>query len=394
MGGHVGPGWKQSRSRRRHRSRRLLITALTMVITAAVAVVITWAVLTRLNVASGPAASVHISCKDRNTDAAVIQQAIDSSPVGAAIEFQGGTCRLNRGLVLLSHRTYTGESTTGTVLLQDAPASYVLASESYVDNSAGTGDPLAIQDLTVACDGSGTTNGIILLNWQVSVQSVNVSDCGGSGIVDTNTSQNGNAIDNTSVNSRFDNNFITGSRQYGFEVIDSDNSVTDGFLQNNQIASSGLDAVHVANAAGWNISGNHLYSVGQNAIYALRLYATTISNNYIEDFGGGQQSGSWYGITGTAQNGPGSTILGNKILNDKGETSGARYIYIGITSVHSGTGYLAVTGNVIMGDRPSDVGMSFSGGTAQLVVSASGNEITGVGTARIAGPNASVTAGS
>ena len=82
-----------------------------------------------------PLASVHVTCKDRSTDAATLQHAINSSPVGAAIEFQGGTCLLTTGLTLLGDRTYTGENTTGTVLQQSGSASYILASSAYVDNS-------------------------------------------------------------------------------------------------------------------------------------------------------------------------------------------------------------------------------------------------------------------
>jgi hypothetical protein len=325
-------------------------------------------------------ASVHVSCHDRPTDSAVLQRAIDLSPVGAAIEFQGGTCLLTKGLTLLSNRTYTGESTTGTVLQQDGGASYVLASTAYVGNATTSGEPLAIRDLTVACDGSGTTNGIVLMNWQVDVENVNVSDCGGSGIVDTNTNSAGGAITNTSVNSRFENNFISGSGHYGFAVLDSGNSVTDGFLADNQIASSGMDAIYVQNAAGWDISGNHVYDDDGNGIWAHRLFATTIGSNLIEDFGVRRPSGTWYGISGTVQDGPGSVITGNKIFNYQGERASGRYIYLGITGVNGGTGHLAVTGNVIMGVQPSDIGLSFTAGPNRLSVSVGGNEITGVGT--------------
>jgi hypothetical protein len=368
-----------------------------MLVVAVVAGAITWAVVpprARPASAPPPLASVHVACRDRSTDAATLQQAIDSSPAGAAIEFQGGTCLLTKGLVLLGDRTYTGGSTTGTILKQDGPASYVLATRSYVTSSPATGDPLTIRDLTVACDGSGRTDGIIVLNWQANVDHVDVSDCGGSGIVDTSAGASGRVITNTSVNSRFDNNFISGSGQYGFEVIDPANAVTDGYLENNQIAGSGLDAVNLGNAGGWDISGNHLYNVAHSAIVALRLYGTTISGNYIEDFGVSQRSGTWYGIVGTAQDGNGSTIVDNKIFNDQGETAGSHYIYLAITQANSGSGHVAVTGNVIMGDRAGDVGLSFAGGTAKLSATASGNEITGVGRPRAVLPGASVTAGS
>jgi hypothetical protein len=378
---------------------RLLIV-LFIAVFAAIAAVAAWQAVTQTGSspkfdAAGtiqPTASIRVTCQDRGTDAATLQRAINSSPVGSAIEFQGGTCLLTTGLTLPGNRTYTGESTTGTVLRQQGSARFMLASSAYVDNAPTTGDPLSIRDLTVACDGSGSTDGILLMNWQVDVEHVDISGCGGSGIVDTNTNSSGKAITNTSVNSRFDNNFITNSGQFGFYVHDSGNSVTDGFLQNNQIASSRLDAVHLDNAEGWNISGNHLYNVGGNAIRANRLYGTTISSNYIEDFGDGKQSGTWYGILGTAQDGAGSAILGNKIFNDQAGTGGS-YVYVGIAQTNSGTGHLSVTGNVIMGDGRG-TGLSVSGGANSLMVASSGNQVSKVHTVQVGAPSATLTGGS
>ena len=375
---------------RRHHWRLLIVVLVTLSVAAA-SWAVSWSAARRM---IPSVATVHVTCHNSGTDAARLQQAIDSSPVGAAIQFQGGTCLLTKGLTLLGNRTYIGGSTTGTVLRQAGLTDYVLASSAYVGNATSTGDPLAIRDLTVACDGSGGTDGIIMMNWQVDVEHVDVSDCGGSGIVDTNTNAADRPIANTSVNSRFDNNFITGSGRYGFEVRDTGNSVTDGFLDDNQIADSRLDAIHLENAAGWVISGNHLYSVGENAISANRLFGTTISDNYIEDFAAGQQSGTWYGISGTVQNGHGSTILGNKVFNRRNERPGATHVYIGIVQTNNGTGHLAVTGNVIMGSQPSDIGIFLSGGQHQLYVAMSGNQVSGVGTALTHEGNATVNGGS
>jgi parallel beta-helix repeat protein len=330
--------------------------------------------------AGGRSGVVSVTCTGSTSDAANLQHAIDSSAPGAVIEIQGGTCLLTTGITLPSDRTYTGENTSGTVLQQAGDMSYVLASEAYADNASTTGEPLAVRDLTVECNGTGSTDGIIILNWLAEVEEVDVSGCGGSGIVDTNTTANGTAISNSSVNSRFDNNFISDSGQNGFEIHDSRNSVTDGFLDDNQISSSGQDAIHLDNAAGWNISGNHLYGNTHNGIYASRVFGTTISDNYIEDFGHTQKSGTWYGIICTVQGSVGSTISNNKISNDKGEEPSARYVYIGVAQVNYGTGYLSVTGNVIVGVRSSDVGFSFDGGPNELVVASSGNEVAQVGT--------------
>jgi parallel beta-helix repeat protein len=331
---------------------------------------------------SAAAGGVSVACKDSTSDASTLQNAINSSAPGADISIEGGTCLLTSGITLLGDRTYSGGNTAGTVLKQDGAMGYVLASASYVNNQSSTGDPLAIRDLTVLCNRSGNTDGIIVLNWHVDVQHVDVQNCGGSGIVDTNTGAAGAAIHNTSVNSRFDNNFISGNGRYGFYVHDSGNSVTDGFFDDNLIASSGADGIHFDDATGWDISGNHLYGNRQNAIVANRLYGTTVSNNYIEDFGDNQHSGTWYGIVGTAQGSVGSTIFNNKIVNDAGETAGARYVYVAVQQANYGTAYLSVTGNVIVGDRPSDVGFSFAAGAHQLAVTSGGNEVSGVGAAR------------
>lgn len=343
---------------------------------------------------AGPPSDLIVSCADRPSDAATLQRAIDASPAGAAIGIKGGTCLLTRPIRLPGDRTYAGGSTTGTVLRQDGPMSYVLGSAAYQGNSATTGNPLAIRDLTVACNGSGTTDGIIVMNWQVDVEHVDVSDCGGSGIVDTAVAADGRPITNTSVNSRFDNNFISHSGSYGFEVADTRTAVTDGFLEANQIESSGKDAVYLQTASGWDISGNHLYGNAQDAINAFGLYGTTIADNYIEDFGARQPAGTWYGIAGRVTGGVGSTIARNKLSNSLGETGGASHVYIGILQAHGGTGYLSVTGNVIVGARQGDVGFSFSGSPGKLVVASSGNQVAGLGTVRRSGAGVTLTSGS
>ena len=146
-----------------------------------------------------------------------MQQAINSSPSGAAIEIKGGTCLLTRGISLLGNRTYIGANKTGTVLRQDGDMGYVLAADTYVNNSPATGQPLSISNLTVQCNGSGSTDGIIILNWQSDVSRW-TSEMRRLGDRRYHTTANSRAIKNTSVNSRFENNFISNSGRNGFEV--------------------------------------------------------------------------------------------------------------------------------------------------------------------------------
>jgi hypothetical protein len=234
----------------------------------------------------------------------------------------------------------------------------------------------------------------VLLNWQLDVEHVDVTDCGGSGIVDTSATADGRSISNTSVNSRFDDNFITHSGSYGFAVLDTRTAVTDGFLDDNQIAFSGKDAIRLQTASGWDVSGNHLYGNAGNAIDADGLYGTTIADNYIEDFGSRQHSGTWYGITGTVQGTVGSTISGNKLANVLGVQPGAQHVYVAVTQTRGGTGYLSVTGNVLVGAGRGSVGFSYAGRPGELIVGSAGNVAAGLSTVRRQSGTVRVTSGS
>lgn len=333
-----------------------------------------------------------VTCRDNPGDAAKIQAAIDASRPGTVLQI-GGTCLLTKGIVLAGGRRYVGGPSTGTVLRQDGAMSFVLASSAYVDNSATTGDPIEITNLTVACDGSGSTNGIVIMNWLSDVRQVNVHGCGGAGIVDTSKGQGGKTITNTSVNSRLEDNFISDNGSYGIEVLDPANAVTDGYATDNQIANSGVDGMYLQNSEGWVISGNHLYGNGGDGIDAERLYATTISDNYIEDFGATARSGTWYGIAGSAQGALGSVIAANKVFNDTGEQPGVSYTYIAITAVNYGTGHLSVFGNVIATLVAADKAFYFTGAPHALVVASAANQVSGPGTSRTLGRAVTVSPG-
>jgi hypothetical protein len=142
------------------------------------------------------------------------------------------------------------------------------------------------------------------------------------------------------------------------------------------------------------VSGNHLYGNAQDAIDANGLYGTTIAGNYIEDFGARQHSGTWYGIAGTVQGHVGSTISGNKLASILGVQPGASHVYVGITQTRGGTGYLSVTGNVIVGARSGNTGFSYTGRPDQLIVASAGNVAAGLSPVRRQSGRVTVTSGS
>jgi hypothetical protein len=335
------------------------------------------------------ATKIEATCTNSTTDAATINGAIAGSNVGDEIII-GGRCLINQTIKLLGDRSYRGESRTGTTLTQAAGADLtaILASDSYLDNSPTTGTPVSVRQMTLngnADNNTAPTAGFIVRSWQTVIEDLQIRSMGGHGIWFSNESANGTRLTNTSVNGQIVGNFITDSGGHGIFVDDPGNSLTDWNLSRNWIASSGLDGIHLDNAAGWVIRNNHVYGVPRNAIYANRLWGTSITDNYIEDFGGTSDAGTWYGIQATVQGGVASTISDNKVFNIDGESNAeSTYRYVGISQVNYDTGIVSVTGNAVRGGgSPSGTGFYFARGPGEaLMVSSTGNIAADIGKVR------------
>ena len=342
------------------------------------------------------------TCANSTSDAETINSAIAGSNVGDEIVIQG-QCLVNRTIKLLGDRSYRGESRTGTVLKQAAGADLdaILASDSYLDNDPKTGKPVSVRQLTLdgnRANNTAPTAGFIVRSWQTVIEDLQISSMGGNGIWFRNESANGTRLTNTSVNGQIVGNFITDSGGHGVFVDDPGNSLTDWNLSGNWIAGSGKDGIHLDNAAGWVVRNNHVYGVPGNAIYANRLWGTSITDNYVEDFGGTSETGTWYGIEATVQGGVASTISDNKVFNINGESNPeSTYRYIGISKVNYGTGIVSVTGNAIRGgSSPQGTGLYYARGSGdRLMVSSTGNIVADIGKIRrIDGDQVTVTPGS
>jgi len=348
---------------------------------------------------SAPAAVVNVYCKNTASDAATLNGAIAQSKTGDHISIHG-QCLVNETVVLYGDRTYAGDSRTGTVIKQACGANLpaLLASDSWKVDSSTTGLPVRIAHLTLdgnAPENTGT-NVLVIRSWLTVIEDVVVQNAPGDGIQVTNLSRNGTALQNTQVNGRISNCFVTNSGANGVHVVDTGNSVTDWDLLDCWIASSGESAITMDNAAGWKIRGNHLYGVPQNAIYADRCFGTGIEGNYIEDFGDSGGSGNtWYGIACTAQGDVASVINSNKIFMFNTEPSTGSFVYIGVPQVNYDIAEMGVVGNTILGSGSSrDIGLSYQlgPGSGLKVVSAS-NNVQSVGKARVVGPGVTLVAG-
>jgi hypothetical protein len=320
-----------------------------------------------------PAGIVEVHCADSVQDATTLDDAIAASQPGDEIFISGlaGTCKLVEPVTLLGDRSYVGASESGVTLLADrAGMPYVLASAA---TGRRVGDPFTLRDLTIDCAGRSAV-GLLVRSWHVDVENTAVESCASAGVDDMTP-----PATSTSVNSTF-RGLVLQRCGYGFE---SGAGVTDGYLVDSWVVGATRAGIEVEDAAGWEIEGNHVYDysrsypVAGDAIDVRMMYATTVADNYVEDFGGGRSPAD--GIHTSAQNGWGSVISGNKVFSRRGDRAGE---FISVWGL-SGSAHVVVTGNEVMGSG-AGTGLAYHRNGNRLLVTSTGNQVAGVASPRFA----------
>ncbi|MGH8880304.1 MAG: right-handed parallel beta-helix repeat-containing protein [Stackebrandtia sp.] len=342
--------------------------------------------------APAQAQSIPAICQESSGDSGRIQVAIDRSKPGDEVVIKGGRCLITETITLRGGRSYRGESREGTVLTQADGANLpaLLASDTWVENTPTTGAPFSLEKLTL--DGNRENNpeagdGLVIRSWNTTVEDVAVRWNTGNGITVTNLSQDGTPVRVTpesgnQVNGTIRNVFVWRSGGANIRIKDTGNTVTDWNLLDSWIAWGAKGGVLMDNAAGWRVEGNHFYGNHPSAINAERMFASSISNNYIEDF-------DTNGIEVTVQGVIGNTIANNRVFHLNSGTAGT---YILIKRANYATGVVGVTGNVVRGNT-TGTGLGYEAGSANLTVTSSGNTVVNVAKVMNVGDNVTVSEG-
>ena len=227
---------------------------------------------------------------------------------------------------------------------------------------------------TIDCAGRSAI-GLLVRSWHVDVENTAAESCPSAGVYD--------AIDpagHLDVCYSVFRDLVLQRCGYGFE---SGAGVTDGYLVDSWVVGATRAGIEIADAAGWEIEGDHVYDysrarpVSGDALDVRRMYATTVADNYVEDFGGGRSPAD--GIHTTAQSGWGSVISGNKVFSRRGDKVGA---FISVWGL-SGSSHVAVTGNDVMGTG-TGTGLAYHRNGNHLLVTSTGNQVVAVATPRFA----------
>lgn len=295
---------------------------------------------------------------------------IAASPVGATILFPANHTYLVSGMITyLPNRAYVGggwalggkavikQANGANIVASGGPVAGLLAPQGWRANASTCDGPVLISNLAfdgnVANNGTSTASGVVMMNFWSRVEKCNFTNMPLHGIHLTDTGEDGSTvISNTASENKLVANKIYSVGGHGISQVSAGgNANLDGFAVDNLISSTGLGGVNLARGAGWLVAGNHFYGIATTAIGASNCYATRITGNYIEDFGGANAASAYYqGIGTTVLNGRGLVISGNQIACAEPAANTSTYQYISCTSGSSQTTARAViTGNLISG---------------------------------------------
>lgn len=292
-------------------------------------------------------------------DTAAIQAAINASLSDSMVLFPTGTYLISSTITLKSRRKYAGTHYGGgsTIKQKDGAniANALLASDAWVNNNTFTGNPIWIEGMAIdgnkANNGLSTAVGIMLMNWLSTIRSCYVTNTPSDGIRITDQNSAGSGIVNTQVENRIESCKITAPGGNGIWVTDlAGNRNTDGFIRDCLFDTPTGFGIKIDRAAGWLITGNHVYSAGGSGISCDNAYATRIVNNYVEGFGLTFNAGNPF-IAGiyTAPGGTrGVTVMGNQVYQGSDPGNGNTFHYISVSGLSNPT-YALVVDNLLYG---------------------------------------------
>jgi len=272
-------------------------------------------------------------------DYAAITAAINATAEGATVYFPPGTYMTGTTILLKPYRTYKGMSGLALRTIIKAKAGItnaVLAAEGWWNNATSCDNPIRVEGIGI--DGNAQTNihGLVVYNFWSRFYDIQISNIAGAnacGVLATDKARNGTTItsnshsENQFVQMRFDAHTARANAFYAESNNGASNQ--DGHIRESFFSAIGGFAVYLGRGAGWYVQHNHFYGIGYDAINAPRSYGTTITGNYVEDFGvdnltTGATNGYFSGIAINEQlDGRASVVSNNLVSTNQPSTPGA-----------------------------------------------------------------------
>lgn len=242
-------------------------------------------------------------------DTAAIEAAITAAPAGTTVFFPAGVYLVSSPVRLRGGLSYVGEGLatgSGAVIRQKdgsnitgaAGRSGVLASDAFLDDASLCGDPVLVKGLHIDGNAAGNptsdASGIVLNAFWSRIEDCYFTDNPAHGILLTDYTDDGSYVSNSCSENRVTGNRIDTCGGDGIRQESGNGSSNlDGFCRDNLLTQVG-NGIKFARAAGWVISRNHLYGCRLGGLDLDACFATVVTDNYVEDFGGENASDGWY----------------------------------------------------------------------------------------------------
>lgn len=220
----------------------------------------------------------------------------------------------------------------------DNPLAALFVPYGWYNGDDFTGNPTIFEniqfDVNVAQNPSTTLAGLLTMNFWTWVRRCffTGADGNGYGLILADQAADGDLLTNSSSEPHLYENRFDGCK--GLYVQNSGTEANlDGVLFDNKFTNIWDTPIKLDRSAGWDISKNHIYAGGHSgdAISLGVCFATVVSENYIEDFGGKGVSDEYYtGIGGRVLDGWGLRVIGNQIASS--EIAGTHNHWIDISS--------------------------------------------------------------
>ena len=287
------------------------------------------------------------------TDTPAIQAVIDASAVGDRLYVHPAANTttpyyLNAGLRLKEQRSYIGAQDHASCFkaANNALLGYMMANESFVNNSATSGLPLRIERIFL--DGNSANSGtagntaggavsassvganLLLCGFNMVVSHVEARNAGGHGVQLVDRTANGTLVSNTAVENRIEALKVSVAAGHGFYNKDTGNKITDGYFIDPIVSNAGYAGVRMDRAAGWKVAGVHSYTTGGSGVDLQNCFSTRVSDIYVEQFGTTTLAGTFVsGIQLSLAQGRGTTCTGCEISSTEAQV-GNTYQYFSI----------------------------------------------------------------
>jgi hypothetical protein len=293
------------------------------------------------------------------TDVTAINKALAN---GWAVDLTPGTYYVNIPVSLPGNGAITAPGPQGTTIRAVSSMSAVVAAKGWLTNTTTTDNQVNVAGFSV--DGNNlATYGLVGRNQFSHYQQVWVTGAtsdqfrldylGANGIAALTTTAVGNWIVdcrlfNTGSGSGFRSNDLVGGGKF-----------TDGYLTDTIVNGFGMTGTaslaQIDVAAGWAVTGNHLYSAQGNGLDLGRCFNTDVGGNYIETWGFSATAGFYLGIAlgagnapRLADNGNGTTCHDNRLSYNAAPGNAGTFIDgISVNAAAGATGTVVVANNTI-----------------------------------------------